>query len=296
MENKYFLKKNWDLIIVFIIYSLLAVICLRYYQYTIGGDELSYINIAHEYVTGKWGDAINGYWSPLYSWLMIPFLLLGSTPLYAIYVSKVVSLIIGFFTIISINRLSDTFGLDNVVKRALLFSLIPVILFFSLMYNTPDLLLVCVLVYYLAIIFDPKYSDKWFNGVLCGFLGAVAYLTKSFAFPFFLAHFLLFNLIYYFRSLNGQKKNKVLKNMVLGLFVFFVIGGLWAGTISEKYEKLTISTSGEHNQDLVGPEYAVNTIKYAAHPVYYMGLIKPPYNSSISIWDDRSILKLLVLS
>jgi hypothetical protein len=292
MENKYFLKKNWDLIVVLILYSLLAVIYLHHYQYNIGGDELSYINIAHEYAVGKWGDAINGYWSPLYSWLMTPFLLLGSTPLYAVYVSKIVSLTIGFFTIISVNRLSGTFELDTVVKRALLFSLIPVILFFSLMYNTPDLLLVCVLVYYLAIIFDPKYSDKWFNGVLCGFLGAVAYLTKSFAFPFFLAHFILFNLIYYFKGLNRQKKRNVLKNMILGLFVFFVIGGLWACTISEKYGKLTVSTSGEYNQDLVGQEYAVNTMEYAAHPIYYMGLLKPPYNSSISIWDDPSTINM----
>ncbi|MCE7697955.1 MAG: glycosyltransferase family 39 protein, partial [Methanobacterium paludis] len=231
MENKHFLNNNWDLIVVLVLYSLLTVIYFHYYQYTTGGDELSYINIAHEYAVGKWGDAINGYWSPLYSWLMTPFLLLGSTPLYAVYVSKIVSLIIGFFTIISINRLSRTFELSNVVKRALLFSLIPVISFFSLMYNTPDLLLVCVLVYYLTVIFDPEYSDKWFNGVLCGFLGALAYLTKSFAFPFFLAHFILFNLIYYFRGLNSQKKRNVLKNMVLGLFVFFVIGGLWTGTI-----------------------------------------------------------------
>ncbi|AEG18531.1 ArnT family glycosyltransferase [Methanobacterium paludis] len=293
MENKYFLKKNWDLIIVLILYSLLTVLYLHYYQYKTGGDELSYINIAHEYAVGKWGDAINGYWSPLYSWLMTPFLLLGSTPLYAVYVSKIVSIIIGFFTIISVNRLSRTFGLSKVVKRALLFSLVPVILYFSLMYNTPDLLLVCVLVYYLAIIFDPEYSDKWFNGVLCGFLGALAYLTKSFAFPFFLAHFILFNLIYYFKGLNSQKRRNVLKNMVLGLFVFFVIGGLWAGTISEKYGKLTISTSGEHNQALVGPVYAVNPIEHAAHPIYYMGLLKPPYNSSISIWDDPSTINMV---
>ncbi|MCE7697962.1 MAG: hypothetical protein K8E24_003700 [Methanobacterium paludis] len=93
--------------------------------------------------------------------------------------------------------------------------------------------------------------------------------------------------------MNSQKKRNVLKNMVLGLFVFFVIGGLWTGTISEKYGKLTISTSGEHNQALVGPEYAVNLIGHAAHPIYYIGLLKPPYNSSISIWDDPSTISMV---
>lgn len=52
-----------------------------------------------------------------------------------------------------------------------------------------------------------------------------------------------------------QKKKNILKNLVLGLSIFFVIIGLWAGVISEKYGKLTISTSGEYNQAVKGPEY-----------------------------------------
>jgi hypothetical protein len=66
-------------------------------------------------------------------------------------------------------------------------------------------------------------------------------------------------LIYYFKELKVDKR-KVLKNLFLGLAVFFVLSGLWVGTISEKYGKLTISTSGEFNQALVGPDYNVNSM------------------------------------
>ncbi|MCE7697954.1 MAG: hypothetical protein K8E24_003660 [Methanobacterium paludis] len=97
--------------------------------------------------------------------------------------------------------------------------------------------------------------------------------------------FILFNLIYYFRGLNSQKKRNVLKNMVLGLFVFFVIGGLWAGTISEKYGELTIGTSGAYNQELVSPGSQ-------GHPMYYQGLLKPPNNSAVSVWEDPSSFKM----
>ena len=279
------LKNNLDLILVLILYSLLSVFLLRYYQYVINADGISYIGIAQKYVVGDWFNAINGYWGPLFSWLMVPFLFFNSTNLNALYMTKIVSIIIGFFTIIGLNRLSYKFEMDITIKRVMLLATIPIVLFFSFIVITPDLLVTCVLIYYLVVIFDPKYSDKWLNGVLCGFLGALAYLTKSFAFPFFLAHFILFNLIYYFKGLNSQKKRNVLKNMVLGLFVFFVIGGLWAGTISEKYGKLTIGTSGAYNQELVSPGSQ-------GHPMYYQGLLKPPNNSAVSAWEDPSSFKM----
>lgn len=286
------LKNNLDLILILTIYSLLALISVHFYLYKTGGDEIAYINIAHAYVTGSWKNAINGYWSPLYSWLLTPFLLSGFTPLYGIYASKVLSLIIGFFTIISVNLLLNIFKMSKTVKRVTLLSLIPVVLYFALMYNTPDLLVASILIVYLSIIFNPNYSSNQINGMLCGFTGAVAYLSKSFAFAFFIVHFLLFNLIHYFKALNSAKKKNILKNMVLGFAVFFVISGLWASTISEKYDKLTVSTSGEYNHNLVGPEYTDNPTISIKHPIYYESLFKPPNSSSTSIWDDLSYIKM----
>lgn len=282
--NLSFLKNNWDLTIILILYSLLAVFSLHYYQ-SILGDEISYVNIAHEYAIGNWADAINGYWSPFYSWLIAPFLLKGYAPIYAEYVSKTISLIIGFLTIISIRKLSQTFEIDKTVQRVMLFSAVPTILFFSLLYNTPDLLAAIILIYYLSILFDTNYPNNWINGIICGFLGATAYFTKNYLFAFFLVHFVLFNLIYYFKGLNGEKKKNTLKNMVLGLSIFFIISGLWIGTISDKYGKLTISTAGEYNLNIASPEYPT-------YPFYYTGLVKPPNKSAISIWDDPSATKL----
>ncbi len=58
------------------------------------------------------------------------------------------------------------------------------------MYNTPDLLLVFFLILYLRS--DSMIQNTLRNvsyGFLCGFIGALAYFTKSFAFPFFLSTF-----------------------------------------------------------------------------------------------------------
>lgn len=89
----------------------------------IAGDEISYIDIAQAYAAGNWGTAINGYWSPLYSWLITPLLLYMSNPLKAVYVSKIVSLIIGLFTIISVRKLFREFEMDLRVERSFLLAI-----------------------------------------------------------------------------------------------------------------------------------------------------------------------------
>lgn len=76
------------------------------------------------------------------------------------------------------------------------------------------------------------------------------------------------------------------------MLVFFVVSGLWVGTISEKYGKVTISTAEDYNLALVGPEYQDNTMGNGIPPIYYLGLIKPPNNNMISIWDDPSYIKM----
>ena len=46
-----------------------------------GHDGLSYLEIGEAYLRGDWGAAINGYWSPLYSWLLgLTLLILRPTP------------------------------------------------------------------------------------------------------------------------------------------------------------------------------------------------------------------------
>lgn len=94
------------------------------------GDEISYISIAHHYSTGNWNEAINAYWSPLYSWLIAPFLLGGFDPFQSAIIPRVLSLIVGSVTIIGLNRLAKTFNLDGMVRSALLVSCIPMVLFF----------------------------------------------------------------------------------------------------------------------------------------------------------------------
>ena len=244
---------DFRLFIVLIIYIILGIVLFRYYQYQINPDGIDYINIAKSYISGNFNSSINDYWSPLISWLMMPFLFFSQTPLSGLHASKILSLILGFFTIIGVRQLSYRFEMDEVVRTVLLFIMIPVVLYFALTVISPDLLMVCVSVYYLAIIYDLNYPNKLSNGVLCGILGALIFLSKSYGFPFFITSFLILNLLQYFWNSDRYRKKKVLKNFIIGFVIFLMISGIWIGLISFKDKKLTIGTSGEINHALVDP-------------------------------------------
>jgi hypothetical protein len=87
------------LLVVLIAYS---VFLLNFHHYErLTGDATLYLSIAEKYVSGDFGNAINGYWGPLLSWLLIPFLFLGSTHLFAI---NALNWILGFLTIIGMTE------------------------------------------------------------------------------------------------------------------------------------------------------------------------------------------------
>ncbi len=241
------------LVIILILYLALGITLLGYYQHQINPDGVGYIQTAEKYLSSDFYGAVNAYWGPLLAWLLIPFLYFNQNPVYALYSAKILSLIIGFFTLIGVRQLSYRFEMDESVRTTVLLMMVPVLIYFSLSVITPDLLVVCVLVYYLSIIFNPKYPDKISNGLLCGALGAVAFFGKSFLLPFFLVQFLVLNLLHYYYR-RDYPRIKITRNLLMGFLAFLLISGVWIGLISSKEDRLTFGTSGEYNHALVGPQ------------------------------------------
>lgn len=251
--NRFLNLLDKKLILILILYLLVGLILLGYYQYQINPDGVGYIQTAEKYLSGDIYGAVNAYWGPLLSWLLIPFLYFNQNPVYALYSAKILSLIIGFFTLIGVRQLSHRFEMDETVRTTVLLIMVPVLIYFSLSVITPDLLVVCILIYYFAIIFNPKYPEKVSYALICGVLGAFAFFAKSYVFPFFIAQFIVLNVIhYYYRK--DYPKIKVTRNMLIGLVTFLLISSVWIGLISFKAGELTFGTSGEYNHALVGPD------------------------------------------
>jgi hypothetical protein len=262
---------------ILIIYVLLGIYLLPYYRYQINPDGVSYITIASKYLQGDFKNAINAFWGPMISWLLVPLLFFKIPALYAV---KIQMLFVGLITLLGVRRLFSV-QINRQLRPLLLFPLIPILLYFSLFAITPDLHLVCAFVFYFAVIFDPCYFSKVKNGVLCGLFGGLAFLCKSFAFPYFIIHFLLFNFLHHRRHSDSEAKKGVIKNCLWGFFIFALISGCWTILISHKYHTLTFGTAGLGAfRIVINPE--METI--------IEGFRDPPNATAVSFHEDPTSL------
>src|SRR5258706_3649627 len=93
-------------IAILLTYFAFVISFLIYHRYEITPDGISYISVAQKYLDGNFSDAINGFWGPLLSWLLVPFLAVGIPSLLA---PEVVLLVTGAFAIVGAWLLSLRF-------------------------------------------------------------------------------------------------------------------------------------------------------------------------------------------
>jgi hypothetical protein len=234
-------------------------------------DLLAYVSIAKGYAAGHLTQAINGCWSPLGSWLLVPFLWAGVDPLIGY---RIIHLLIGGLALVGVSMLSRRFEMTDEVRMVVILVAALLLLVF---YYVPDLLFCTSLVFYLHQIMAPDYSARPRRGLACGALGALGYLSKSYGLPIFLLHFTLANLLHRLRG------GSVLRSYSAGVLTFALLVGPWIGALSVKYGHFTTNTVG-------GYTYAVSGPGYPAHPTFFEGFIAPPHDAAISAWEDPSLL------
>lgn len=257
-------------------YSALGLLLVSRYQHLMYKDEISYVTIAERYATGDLATAPNAYWGPLLSWLLAGLLLTG---LPAALAAKLLSLSIGLVTFFAVKLLSDVFEIGGRLKGLLFLLLIPFLLYCSLIFFTPDLLLACVLTFYFSLILSSRYAERRYAGVWCGVLGALAYFGKGYALPFFLIHFPLFNLIHYLMNKEKTARRMVWRHCAFGLMAFAALAAVWVYLLYGKYHEVTAGITGKYNYAIVGTESS-------GRPIFYVGFVRPPDSATVSIWED----------
>lgn len=277
-----FLKRNHLLLNVIAVYLLASILLFPLFRLVLNPDGISYINIAKKYLSGNFQLAVNGYWSPLYSWLLVPFLALKIDALLA---TKILSVIVGVFLILGVNRLLINQKIRDAWRAWALFTLIPLILMFTFIVITPDLLLCVMLINYLNSLLDKDFVRYRDQAITVGWYGSLAYLTKAYALVFFIIHFTISVWLLYRRYRLKTKKRFILSQWLIGIFIFVVIAGSWSIIISKKYHRLAFSTAAEFNWQLSAKGINI-------YPNNIIGLIEPVDKLSISYWDDPSNIQL----
>lgn len=275
---------NKFLYFILIIYMSIGLFVINYYRYQIDPDGISYISIAQKYMNGNYKDAINGYWGPILSWLIVPFLFVKCDPQLAI---RVILLFTGAICIIGIYLLIRRINIKYYLCQYILITCVPVIIYFSVYGISPDLIITTLIIFYIYYLFDPEYQYNTKISIILGIIGATMYLTKGYGFPFFVTSFIAAAIIRYsyIDSYRIKHKFSIIYNTSIGLIVFIVIVLIWASIISGKYGYYTVGTTGRYNHALIGPESI-------GHPMLLDGLIAPPNSTAISIWEDPSYMNI----
>ena len=262
-------------------YLLLCGALLPWFLHRVAPDAVSYLTIARKYRAWEFSDAINGYWSPLLSWLVAPLLCLGA-PMEI--TGKCLEIAIGAGALAAVWWLGKRLELPEGVRVWTTLALVPAVAMYALTDTTPDVLVAVLLAVYIGVVIGPDYPRSPWQGAACGLLGALAYLAKAYAFPFFLAHFLAVSGYLFVRRRSSRVElRRLAAATAAGLLVFALVAGGWAGLLSRKYSRPTIGTTGAYQFSLHGQ----------GHPTDVGGLYPPATKLAISAWEDPTDLSIV---
>ncbi|QQS34656.1 MAG: hypothetical protein IPM56_10305 [Ignavibacteriales bacterium] len=278
--NRFYNSENKRITLALFIYFTFGCLLVPFYRYSQRGDIVSYLSISEKYINGNLSDAINGVWSPLLSWLLIPVFWVNVEILLGF---KILQLIIGLFILFTVSKYYKLFGSKNESSHYLLLATTSIIIYyFAFFLGSPDLLVAAFLLYYLYYSSKKEYLTSKAAGWVCGLVGAIAFYSKAFSLPFFVFHFALINAFYFYRF--PSHRSNIRKNYLQGFGLFILLCSIWIVLISLKYGYFTYSTAGGYNFNIIGPKYeSVNTFR--------INSLYPPANATaVSYWEDPTFL------
>jgi hypothetical protein len=209
---------------------------------------------------------------------MAPLLGLGAAPEVT---AKCLQVTVGGGTLAAVWWLGKRLQLAAGAQFLTTLCLVPAVAAYALSDTTPDLLVAGLLVVYIGVVIGEEYPRSLWQGAASGLLGALAYLAKAYAFPFFLAHFVALSAFLCLRRrANWVEVGRVVAATAAGLLVFAVLAGGWAGLLNRKYSRFTIATTGAYQLRLGA----------RGQPTEAGGLYPPSNATAISAWEDPSDL------
>ena len=211
-------------------------------------DGVSYIRIAQYCLRGQTDLMISGVWSPLLSWLIVPWLLVFDDPLHAAHAAMAVSAVVflfGCFCVLRAVRLPGTAIMIGTWITA----------FLSVAWSTavisPDLLMPGLFCYGTSRLFSNTWVANARAALGAGIVLGTAYLAKAIALPvsaLVLIALAATNVVVYQSNLRQTVRAATI--VVAG---FLIVAGPWIGVLSYKFGRPVFSTSGAINHAIVGP-------------------------------------------
>src|SRR6266540_3880290 len=102
--------KKYPLLAVLIVYAISYILLYPFYQYIFDVDVVGYLSVTRYLAAGNFEHGINGFWSPLHSWLAVPLYKAGINEFAAF---RIINGLIGAGIIIVVKRLLAKINIEN---------------------------------------------------------------------------------------------------------------------------------------------------------------------------------------
>lgn len=279
MTLRKFIQNNAFIIIVCLLFFTAAVIISLNFQYSVNPDATSYFTIAREYAAGDIRGAINSYWGPLFSLLLVPSVWFHFNLIIAARIlttSIGVAILIVVYAFLRTKNVSKLIAIISTICLA--FVLIPWSTFESI---TPDVLLAFLLLLLGIQLLRFFTLPSLGNSIVLSVIGALLYTTKGFGFYLFIT-VIVFCGVYQF-YLQRNRFLQVLKRYFLVTIFFIILVAPFVIAISIKSGVPTINNAGDFNLRLSGPS------QRGSYPNNYIGPLTPKNNLAISAWETPEV-------
>lgn len=251
-------RYRWLLAVCWLVAVILGALHAWADRFAMNADGISYLDMGDAYLRGDWGTAINGYWSPLYSWLLgLAIFLLRPTPYWEFPVAHLVNFVIYLCALVCFHFFSRELIRFNQSRADRLSGdpgvTLPTWAWIALGYSlfiyssltlltvwevTPDMC-VAAFVYLISgiLLRIRRGSASWVTFGVLGLLLGAGYLAKAAMFP--LAFVFLGATLFWVDNFP-----RTVPRVLLALTVFLSIAGPFIGVLSLTKGRLTFSDSG----------------------------------------------------
>ena len=233
--------------VIFTVFLFLSIISFEKYTEAIPARVLSYCYTSYLYLHGHYYFAVGIWQSPLFSILLIPFLILSEVPFYAFHM-LIVTII--FILNVEIFFLLKHFEIRNITIFLIILFLIPIAFSFIVFFYVSGLLIACFLFLELYIVFKDDYLESRWNAVICGVLGGAMYLSGSFGLPFFVISTTFFYLFFLFR----HRINSIISTLIhyfITICILALICMFWTSLLSHKFKEVEFNPFHDYRNSLL---------------------------------------------
>lgn len=251
------------------------VLSTTWLRYQLNPDSTAYFSIAEKYAHFNLRSAINGYWSPLLSWLLVPWVWLDVNLLVASKITATLCclvILVGAYRFLLYRKVAKSIAL----LTSLLLSLFLVDML-SIQASSRDLLMAAVATTFVlhVIRFDDSPSRK--KAIWLGLLGALMFYAKALGFYLFLG--VILGLAFWQWRKSRKNTQLIFHRFAPALITFFALTLPFIGLISLKYGQPTLSTVGGFAYSIYSP-----ASKGGAFPIG--APLMPTNSTAMWYWED----------